>query len=242
MTAEMQEDRSPRIGRTAFECPYCQVYATQAWADLNNWGSSTKALFWEWKWSECAHCHKAALWSHHDELIWPSQAKFGPEPNPEMPEEVRDLYEEARAVLPLSPRSSCALLRLALQVLIDTLEPGKKTINEKIRRLVSRGLEPTAKKAMDVLRVVGNNAVHPGEIDLDDDTELVPALFALLNLIVHHVVSRPKQVESLFDSLPDTARQAIEKRDAAKVIPITKSSGEVSTKEDSKKKPTATVG
>jgi hypothetical protein len=153
-----------------------------------------------------------------------------------MPTAVRDLYEEARAVLPISPRASSALLRLALQVLIDTLEPGNKTINEKIRRLVARGLEPTTKKAMDVLRVVGNNAVHPGEIELDGEAELVPALFALLNLVVHHVLTRPKQVDDLFDSLPESARDAIERRDSANVVSIKNSSGSSTSKARAGKK------
>ncbi|MFI5611085.1 DUF4145 domain-containing protein [Amycolatopsis sp. NPDC051903] len=229
MTAEI-EDRSPRFELDAFECPYCHVYATQEWADLEKWGSTKEARFWTWKWSECRHCHSVALWSHDQKLVWPDRSKFGPSPNPDMPKEVRKLYEEARAVFPISPRSSGALLRLALQVLIDTLEPGKKTINEKIRRLVARGLEPTTKKAMDVLRVVGNNAVHPGEIELDGDDDLIPALFALLNLVVHHVLSRPKQVDSLFDSLPESARTAIERRDSTNVVSIEKPTGSTAPK------------
>jgi len=37
---------------------------------------------------------------------------------------------------------------------------------------------------MDSLRVIGNNAVHPGEMDLTDDTEAASALFNLLNFVV----------------------------------------------------------
>lgn len=66
--------------------------------------------------------------------------------------------------------------------------------------------------------------MHPGEILIDGDEELVPALFALLNLIVHHVLSRPQQVDSLFESLPESARKAIDRRDAAKVIALNKPS------------------
>lgn len=233
MTAETEADRSPKHGASAFECPYCGVYAVQSWAEVKGWGATNKALFWKWSWSECCHCHHAALWTHDKRLIWPESAKLGPKPNGDMPEPVRAIYEEAQAVLSVSPRSAAALLRLALQTLIDTLEPGSKSINEKIRRLVARGLEPTARKAMDVLRIVGNNAVHPGEILLDDDSETVPALFALLNLVVHHVLSRPRQVDSLFDSLPESAKSAIERRDADNVVDIKKSTGNGSAKKDS---------
>lgn len=131
-----------------------------------------------------------------------------------MPEAVQDIYEEARAVYELSPRSCGALLRLALQVLVDELEPGSGSINKKIGRLVERGLDPTIQKAMDVLRVIGNNSVHPGSIALEEEVDTIPFLFEMLNLIVHHVVSRPRQVEELFNALPDGAREAIRERDS----------------------------
>ncbi|GII05306.1 hypothetical protein Pta02_73140 [Planobispora takensis] len=52
------------------------------------------------------------------------------------------------------------------------------------------GLHPQTQQAMDVLRVVGNNAVHPGEIGPDDDPELVPGLFMLVNPVVEQMISR----------------------------------------------------
>ena len=113
----------------------------------------------------------------------------------------------------MSKKSAAALLRLALQVLVDDLEPGSGTINDKIGALVQKGLDPGVQQAMDVLRVVGNNAVHPGQIDLDADDALLLALFGLLNLIVDQVITRPKMLAGLFGSLPQTAQDGVARRD-----------------------------
>ena len=67
---------------------------------------------------------------------------------------------------------------------------------------------------MDTLRVVGNESVHPGVIDLDADDELLPGLFGLVNLIVDQVVARPKRVALMFAKSPDDKRTQIEQRDA----------------------------
>ncbi|MBO3095844.1 DUF4145 domain-containing protein [Cellulomonas dongxiuzhuiae] len=130
-----------------------------------------------------------------------------------MPDDVRRIFEEAREVSAVSPRSAAALLRLALQVLINDLEPGNGTLDVKIGRLVARGLSQEVARAMDVVRVIGNNAVHPGLIEMGGDVTPVPAMFTLLNLIVEQVIVRKAEVDRLFDSLPGGSREAIARRD-----------------------------
>ncbi|MFG1678454.1 DUF4145 domain-containing protein [Micromonospora sp. NPDC049282] len=122
------------------------------------------------------------------------------------------IYEEAREVAQRSPRSAAGLLRLALQMLIDELVPRSGTLDSKIGTLVSSGLDPRIQKAMDVLRVVGNNAVHPGQISLEESPEIVHSLFGLLNLVVEEMISRPKHIDKLFEMLPEQAREGIERR------------------------------
>jgi hypothetical protein len=41
-------------------------------------------------------------------------------------------------------------------------------------------------------------------------------MFRLINFIVEDRVSRPKQIQALFDNLPEGAREHIERRDAPK--------------------------
>ncbi len=64
--------------------------------------------------------------------------------------------------------------------------------------------------------MVGNNAVHPGQINLKDDRTTAEKLFGLVNLITEIMISQPKHVASMYDGLPENARQAIEKRDGKK--------------------------
>ncbi len=64
------------------------------------------------------------------------------------------------------------------------------------------------------MRVIGNNAVHPGELDLRDDKETALALFELLNMIVEVMITQPKKVDEIYEKLPEGAKEAIERRDS----------------------------
>lgn len=130
-----------------------------------------------------------------------------------MPVEVRGDYEEARIIVMQSSRGACALLRLAVQKLCAELGETGKNVNDDIGSLVDKGLPVEAQQALDSLRVIGNNAVHPGEMDLTDDTETAAALFDLLNFIVEDRISQPKKRAAIFDKLPAGAREAIQARD-----------------------------
>lgn len=63
------------------------------------------------------------------------------------------------------------------------------------------------------MRVIGNNCVHPGEIDMRDDAETVQKLFRLVNFIAEKMISDPKEIDEIYDTLPSTTRDAIAKRD-----------------------------
>lgn len=79
--------------------------------------------------------------------------------------------------------------------------------------MVTRGLDPDVQRAMDVVRVVGNNAVHPGEIALGDDVDVVAALFDMLNVVVEQLITQSRKIWEMYSHLPQGARDAIARRD-----------------------------
>jgi len=133
-----------------------------------------------------------------------------------MPDDVREDYQEAREVVAKSPRGAAALLRLALQKLMQHDGQKGKDLNDDIGALGAEGLDPRVQQALDSLRVVGNNAVHPGELALKDDADTAQGLFTILNYIVEQLIELPRRLEAMYDSLPEGARAAIDKRDAPK--------------------------
>ena len=86
-------------------------------------------------------------------------------------------------------------------------------INIDIKELVKNGLPVKIQQALDCLRVYGNEAVHPGEINLKDDKETALVLFEVLNIIVHDMITQPKQIEALFNRLPQSKIEGIKNRD-----------------------------
>jgi hypothetical protein len=88
-----------------------------------------------------------------------------------------------------------------------------KDINDDIANLVKKGLAPLVQKALDSVRVIGNEAVHPGKLDLKDDRDTATRLFKLVNIIAEQMISNPKHVDELYAKLPEAKREAIEKRD-----------------------------
>jgi hypothetical protein len=147
-------------------------------------------------------------------MIHPNRGK-APLPNPDMPADVKTDYEEAASIATLSPKAATALLRLAIQKLCVHLGGTGKNINDDIALLVKNGLSEKIQQALDVVRVVGNNAVHPGQIDFDNP-EVAANLFHLINVIVETMISTPKKIDTLYTSLPQGALDAIKIRDSKK--------------------------
>ncbi len=145
-------------------------------------------------------------------MIYPT-GSIAPLPSEDMPEDVKADFNEARAIVQASPRAAAALLRLALQKLTIHLGGKGKNLNEDIKNLVRKGLPPKVERALDVVRVIGNNAVHPGKIDLRDDLDTAILLFELLNMIVDTMITQPRKVDEIYNKLPEGVRKAIEKRD-----------------------------
>ncbi|HCK0613668.1 TPA: DUF4145 domain-containing protein [Vibrio parahaemolyticus] len=148
-------------------------------------------------------------------MIVPSEA-----PVPPHHQDLSDVcvsdYNEARDIVARSPRAAAALLRLTIQKLLIELGEKGKNINEDIGSLVAKGLPVEVQQALDYCRVVGNNAVHPGEIDLNDNPEIANSLFEMINFIVEVRISHPKKVAALYNILPEGALKAVEKRDGVK--------------------------
>jgi hypothetical protein len=144
-------------------------------------------------------------------MVWPNRGN-APHPNPDMPEEVRKDYEEAASISSKSPRGAAALLRLAIQKLCCHLGGQGKNINDDIALLVKNGLPGRVQQALDVVRVVGNNAVHPGQLNADDQ-EIVGHLFTIINVITEYMISMPNKIGGLYEALPEGALKAIDKRD-----------------------------
>lgn len=164
--------------------------------------------------SRCYNCKDISIWIY-ERLVYPQRGE-APPANPDLPEEVRRDYDEASAILDLSPRGAAALIRLGIQKLCKELGQPGENINVDIKALVAGGLDPRVQKALDAVRVIGNNAVHPGQIDLRDDRATAESLFRLMNLIADKMISEPKHVDEVYAALPEGARSAIEKRDGGK--------------------------
>jgi len=148
-------------------------------------------------------------------MIIPSEAPVPPA-HADMPQECVDDYNEARSIVAISPKAASALLRLSLQKLMIALGEKGTNINDDIGNLVKNGLPVQVQQALDFCRVVGNNAVHPGEIEINDTPEIAHSLFDMMNFIIEDRISRPKHIQSLYERLPAGARSAVEKRDEGK--------------------------
>lgn len=161
--------------------------------------------------SACRSCGRLSIWIH-DRLVFPGSLA-GPAPSPDLPPDLAEDFEEARRVVDLSPRGAAALLRLLVQKLCKHLgEPGDN-INADIGSLVRKGLDSSVQQALDAVRVIGNEAVHPGQMDLQDDRDTALLLFELVNDIVAQMISRPNRAREIYAKLPQAKRDAIAKRD-----------------------------
>ncbi len=208
----------PEYGVNAFTCPRCSTLATQRFGTVDVGGIISAIQMGA---SLCTCCRTLSIWEarHLNDtadtfvLVYPDESP-APPPNEDLPEDVKSDYTEAADILNRSPKGSAALLRLAVQRLCKHLGQPGKNINDDIAALVRQGLSPLIQRAMDTVRITGNEAVHPGEIKLDDDRGLALALFDFVNLIAEDRITTPKRVAEMYERLPESKRAQVENRDA----------------------------
>ena len=202
----------PAYDMGAFNCPFCHAFADQVWSDA--YGETDRGGFRQivgTRFSVCMHCKKIAIW-FAKKMIHPESTIVEP-PSYDLSEEIRKDYEEASTVLQKSPRSAAALLRLAVQKLCVQLGKPGKNVNLDIASLVKDGLPEKIQKALDTVRVTGNESVHPGTLDLRDSPEIAAKLFKLVNFIAEKMLTEPKEIDELYKKLPRSKLDEIEKRD-----------------------------
>jgi len=234
----------PKYGESKFNCPNCDAFSHQQWSEIINnhhhMGESIELISYLREVpnevflpeeeelipnsingflinnyvaiSLCYHCEKTSIWIN-GEMVYPLSTS-APAPNQDMPEDVKELYEEARKLGTLSPMASTAILRLALEKLLPQIGAQRGNIDNMIGQLVEKGLPKEVEKALDSLRVIGNQAVHPGTIDINDNTDAAFALFRLLNFVVERMITQLKEIDEIYELLPEGKRKGIEKRNA----------------------------
>lgn len=212
----LQNYIAPALQLKAFNCPHCMAYAKQEWGRMSagNFGPYG-GTSWDCKKfmvSQCESCNEPSIWLS-DLMVYPDHA-FAELPNADLPEDIKQDYNEARSILNKSPRGAAALLRLSIQKLCKSLGESGANINNDIKALVVRGLPPKVQESLDSVRVIGNEAVHPGELDLRDDRDTAAKLFRLVNFIATKMISEPKEIDEIYNGLPQDKRDAIKQRDS----------------------------
>ena len=208
-----QPYKAPTFDETSFNCPFCDAFSNQIWINVRSYPDSydlhsMQAI----KLCFCAHCKSYSIWNE-EVMVYPDFSNVEP-PNEDLDDAIKDDYKEAASILQKSPRGAAALLRLCVQKLCIQLgEPGKN-IDSDIGSLVKKGLPVRIQQALDALRVIGNESVHPGTIDLRDDPAMAVALFKLLNKIAETMITEPREIQEIYDKIPDSKKSAIDKRDS----------------------------
>jgi hypothetical protein len=212
----------PGFDIPAFNCPNCGAFAKQTWTLAIRWPSYYQQsaainvgpgnFIASFKVAQCDNCSNHSFWLK-GQMIYPYSGT-APLPNVDMPDDVRQDYEEARSIVEISPRGAAALLRLSIQRLCKHLGQSGENINNDIGGLVKNGLPTKLQQALDSVRVIGNNAVHPGQIDLRDDIDTARKLFVFVNIICDNQISQPKLIDDFYsEKVPDNLKEAIKKRD-----------------------------
>jgi predicted RNA-binding Zn-ribbon protein involved in translation (DUF1610 family) len=217
----MKKYVAPGRGKDSFTCPHCHTLSLMNWSfhshneDKKKVVAETisgKEFLNELYIARCVNCGKKIIWINK-EYVYPDIV--AEEPNSDMPESVLQLYNEAGLIYNKSPRAACALLRLAIDRLCNELGETDRDINKNIGALVKKGLPQSVQQALDVVRVIGNKAVHPGAVSFDvDDKNTAIMLMRLLNIISERMITEPKEIESLYEGLPESIKDSINKRDS----------------------------
>lgn len=203
---------------SSFRCPFCHVtvpsvlstekeryLSFRASSDRNTFDEEESVLKLTIR--RCPECNFemalvvgiSGMFAAVDNMIFPkSSAKQFPE---YVPEAIRNDYEEAYAILNLSPKAAATLARRCLQGIIrDFFGVSCKTLNQEIDSIKTL-VSPSLWNAMNSLRSIGNIGAHM-EKDVNIIVDIEPneseKLLSLIERIIESTYVQRQQDEALF--------------------------------------------
>lgn len=177
----MQGDGIPNIGSRRFICPHCDILNDQLHDTVT---SDVIPFCQEFSLSMCAGCQQHMVW-RKDVPIYPVIAHYAMVLTPDQARRVPDIIvadlREAAQIFALSPRSSFALLQIALHKLCVLLGGTGQDISADLHLLAATAQIPSSIPIVLVAQGQMGQWMHtPGHISLDDNTEPIRSLALLL--------------------------------------------------------------
>ena len=196
------------------KCPHCGAYAQFTYEQLHYREMDYKVPvdfmptnIWQGK---CLACEQYIIINGFS-VVYPEESN-APPIKMETPHSIKEIATEARMVHSQSPRASSALLRLALEMLLQNVLENNNKLNDNISILLERGIEDDLRRALEVIRIFGNEGVHPGTINLNDDEQSSIKLFNVFNYIVTRFIVEKGMIKEMYGIIPEEKREKIEEK------------------------------
>lgn len=138
-----------------------------------------------------------------EKIIYPNISLIDIEPNEDLTNEQKQLFNEAKDIFDISPKAAGALLRSVIErILRDKFPEYSKWF---LGRILSR---PEVKNALsneiiqlcETCKLIGNDAAHSSMIIYEDESKQeVELLFELINAIAEELLSKPRKRQEKLD-------------------------------------------
>ncbi len=216
----------PRTDSLVFVCPHCGVRARHSRTEVMRVPKVGGVVPVEATWRQpfgttawfatlCPNCKGQSVW-RGDYMVFP-QRRIGPPPHPAMPEDVREIYDEAAFTAAVSRRAGAALARAAIERLIKTVDftaPAHANLASRIERIRPE-VSVSVAQMLDVVRHIGNKMLH-GENTPDDlvvlaldDVEgpaVLEQLLVATNDLVEQLIVKRARAAALWEKLPNSVK------------------------------------
>jgi len=166
----MEKDVNPEFRKDAFNCPLCGAYAKQQWSGADGYDMMTSAhghkvmptgRIADLAFSRCERCKRNAVWTTSKRIMVYPDKPARTFDTTEVPKEHASDYDEACAVIHLSPKASAALSRRCLQAILREQGFSARTLSDEIQLALDSGKLPGhIADNLDAVRNVGNFAAH----------------------------------------------------------------------------------
>ena len=213
-----QDYEAPKLNKNNFTCPHCNRHASQFWTSWEShaahisFGGDGKTI----DITKCSRCKAYSVW-HGGKMVDPL-VSFAPKPDDNMPDNVKEMYEEASLVSIHSPRAAAVLLRVATERLTAHLGETTDILYDRIRNLAQKEhFDKRVIKCFDIVRVKANKGgAHDDIINQITSTEDINKLFFAINYIVEQTITKPKEIDEIYGEIPQNNREQIAKDDKPK--------------------------